>query len=445
MRVAHEKPPLLELLQHRRQRLWRLGLLRAEAARAREALDHTRAIGVGLQAPDAPRARVAERAVVEVHRVLRGDDDAHAERARLLHQRDERPLRRRVRGMRRQVAVHLVEDHQRAQALAARERAHVREHLFEHDAEHERALFVVEVGDAEDRRRRAAVLCGREPCARVERRALAKTCERGRDEQRVERRRERFAIVLRHEGVERKRADVFDGRVGEVCEQRRERCVFAGHEPALGEHREQHVLTALCRVGLATDEPEHERDRRDERGARGLAVGVPARRPSLERREHVQGLTRGRAWRHDAHVGRVVKGAERRFVDARRREALRPCLCELDREHLGRAVVRRRGGGIDVGRDRARVEAREREQEIRKVALHVDRDHGHARAQRLLHDHGDETRLAAARHTENDPMRDEVVGRHAVRRGQRHPREREGLAEVERGRGHDRVSFACVG
>ena len=57
---------------------------------AREAVDDAGAVGVGLQASEAPQAGVAERAVVEVHRVLGGEDHAHTEGARLLHQRHER-------------------------------------------------------------------------------------------------------------------------------------------------------------------------------------------------------------------------------------------------------------------------------------------------------------------------------------------------------------------
>jgi hypothetical protein len=165
-----------------------------------EALDHPLPIGVGLQADRAPQPRVAERAVVEVHRVLRRDDHAHAERARLLHQRDERALGRWVRGVRREEPVHLVEDHERAQRLAAREAAHPREHLLEHHAEHELTLVVVEVRDAHDRRRCLA-LDGLHPRADVERRALSPRRERRRREQRVERRREVLSLLGREELV----------------------------------------------------------------------------------------------------------------------------------------------------------------------------------------------------------------------------------------------------
>jgi hypothetical protein len=53
-------------------------------------------------------------AAVEYHQV-----EANAEGTRLLHQRHQRPLSRRVVGMRRKEAVHLVEHHQASQALRA--------------------------------------------------------------------------------------------------------------------------------------------------------------------------------------------------------------------------------------------------------------------------------------------------------------------------------------
>ena len=82
--VPQHEPPLRQVLRDLTQ------LLRARAVRARfarrESLDHARPIGVGLQASDAPEAGVAERSVVEVHRVLGRDQDAHAVCAGLLHQ-----------------------------------------------------------------------------------------------------------------------------------------------------------------------------------------------------------------------------------------------------------------------------------------------------------------------------------------------------------------------
>jgi hypothetical protein len=53
------------------------------------AFDEAFAVGFGLEAADAPEAGVGEGAVVEVHGVLGGDDDADAEGAGLFHEGDE--------------------------------------------------------------------------------------------------------------------------------------------------------------------------------------------------------------------------------------------------------------------------------------------------------------------------------------------------------------------
>jgi hypothetical protein len=88
---------------------------------AGEALDDAGAVGVGLQAPEAPEAGVAEGAVVEVHGVLGGDDDADADGSGLFHERNEGALGGRVRGMGGKEAVDFVEDAERSETLAARE------------------------------------------------------------------------------------------------------------------------------------------------------------------------------------------------------------------------------------------------------------------------------------------------------------------------------------
>ena len=76
--------------------------LRRARGRALEPLEHARLVALGLEPAEEPGAGVREPLVVEVHRVLRREHDAEAERAPLLQQRQERRLRRR-RGDRREV------------------------------------------------------------------------------------------------------------------------------------------------------------------------------------------------------------------------------------------------------------------------------------------------------------------------------------------------------
>src|SRR6266542_3066160 len=75
MCVAHHEPPRREALE--RMREVRRGAIAVRSwARASEAVEDAGAIGVGLKASQKPESGVAERAVVEVHRVLGGDDGA---------------------------------------------------------------------------------------------------------------------------------------------------------------------------------------------------------------------------------------------------------------------------------------------------------------------------------------------------------------------------------
>ena len=141
--VARERPPQVRQrpsrFEHRRLRVVHVvhqehALLQAESRRSTSArstpaagpfqpVEHPRLVPFGLQPAEEPGAGVAEALVVEVDRVLRGQDDAQAERPALLEQRQQRRLRRRVRH-RRKVAEDFVHVEERAQAGRAGLPAH---------------------------------------------------------------------------------------------------------------------------------------------------------------------------------------------------------------------------------------------------------------------------------------------------------------------------------
>lgn len=85
-----------------------------------------------------------------------------------------------ARRVRRQVAVHFVEHDQPAQALGSRQASHPAQHLFEHDAQQQGSLVIVEMRNAQDGRRGIAV-APLHPLG-VERRALTPVRERRRGE-----------------------------------------------------------------------------------------------------------------------------------------------------------------------------------------------------------------------------------------------------------------------
>src|SRR5690606_20119644 len=100
--------------------------------------------------------------VVEVHRVLRGQDETHPDRTRLLEKRQQWPLRGRL-GDRRQHAEYLVHVHERPEACRAAQRPRPGQDLRVQEGEEERALGVAEMTDRQDGDARLAVLSVEEP------------------------------------------------------------------------------------------------------------------------------------------------------------------------------------------------------------------------------------------------------------------------------------------
>jgi hypothetical protein len=142
--VSHDEPPRCEALHGATDRSCEGSVV------AGEPLDDAGAVGIRLQAAEAPEAGVAEGAVVQIHGVLCGDDDAHAEGAGLFHESNEGALGGRVGGMGRKEAVDFVEDAESSEALATGKGSRPGEHLFEENTEDEGTLLVVQMGDADD-------------------------------------------------------------------------------------------------------------------------------------------------------------------------------------------------------------------------------------------------------------------------------------------------------
>ena len=170
--VVHQEHALAQAGQ---RLLHRLAVERRGGARghALQPLEHALLVALGLQPADEPGAGVGEALVVQVHRVLRGQHHAHAERPGLLEQRQQRRLRRRVRH-RREVAEDLVHVDDGPQAAGAGLRPHPAQHLVQQQRHEEHALRVVQMGDREDRDARLA-LRREQQAADVERLALQST------------------------------------------------------------------------------------------------------------------------------------------------------------------------------------------------------------------------------------------------------------------------------
>src|SRR5207237_1766098 len=117
------------------------------------------------------------------------------------------------------------------------------------------------------RHRRPLGLSGieRHPGADVERRPLAPRREGRRGDERVEILRELEALLRRQKLVDRERADLRDRRLAEIGEELLEAGRLATAQAPLGEVREEHVLAAARRIGIALHPPEEETERGGER------------------------------------------------------------------------------------------------------------------------------------------------------------------------------------
>ena len=80
VRVAQDEPTWSEALEMMAEFGWILGLC---GAGSDQAVEHALAIGVGLQPTNASGSGVRERAIVEVHWVLRGHDDPNPKKPEL--------------------------------------------------------------------------------------------------------------------------------------------------------------------------------------------------------------------------------------------------------------------------------------------------------------------------------------------------------------------------
>ena len=196
-------------------------------ARALQAAREPLAVLLRLQRPHHPGAHVGEALVVEVHGVLGGEHDAHALRARLLEQGEQRPLGGRVGGVRREVAEDLVHVDEGAQLGGAALAAHPGLHLVEQERGHEEPLLVGEVRGRDDREARAPVGGAQHP-RDVERLAPAPGLERRRGEQVVEGHHEALPVPARERGLQGQGADLVEGRIGDRADEALEVEALAG-------------------------------------------------------------------------------------------------------------------------------------------------------------------------------------------------------------------------
>ncbi len=287
-------------------------------------VQQARLVPLRLQPAHEPGPAVRQPLVVQVHRVLRRQHHADAERPRLFEQRQQRLFGRRV-GDGREVAKDFVHVDQRAQAGRARLRADPADDLVEQQGDKEHALVVVEVGNREDRDARRA-RSGIEQVADVEGFPRQPGLEAGRGQQVVERHDQPEAVFGRVERFQVQHADGGDGRVLDLMDQRRQVQVLAA-APGVVEHGgEENELAALDGVGFDADQTEQAGDGGVDVLGKQFGVvehGGFGRGKGLEHRHRDARVAPRRV---DADIGGVAQPLDTRAVLAPIGQPLRPFL-----------------------------------------------------------------------------------------------------------------------
>ena len=361
-----------------------------------------------MQTADKPGAGVGQRLVVEIHRVLRRQDETQAVSTCLLEQSEEQFLAGRIRGG-RQIAKHLVHVEDCAQARRALLRAHPADDLRQQHRNEEHALVVAEVRNRQDRHARLARV-GVEQALRVERLALHPRGEAGRGQQVVNLHREAEAILLRIEGLEIHHADAGDRRALNSRDQRGEIEVAAGAPFVIEDLRYQDVLAAGQRIRVFPEQGQHAGGRRLD--ALAVQIGVV----------HYRAVRRGKRiqhrYRRDRRAPRRVHPKLRGVLEGFDALAVLPPAGQpfLPERGLGTGVLIQRLAGV---RRRARVHPRtklvggqpgKRQQDIRHVPFRINGNHRDAVERRLLKHADAEPGLARAGHADDHGVGREVLG-----------------------------------
>ena len=185
-----------------------------------QSFQHAHLVSFGLQAADEPRTNIRKALVIQVHGILRRQQDADAKPARLFQQGEQRELRWRI-GHRREVAKDFVHVHQRAEAAGARLGAHPAEHLVEQQRDEEHPLRVAQVRDRENGDARLA-RGGMEQPADIQRFALQPRRKAGRREEAVQEHRQVKTVFRGKKRVDVDHANASQGRGLHFLDQRRQ-------------------------------------------------------------------------------------------------------------------------------------------------------------------------------------------------------------------------------
>ncbi len=365
--------------------------------RTRQAFHHAHLVALGLQPANEPGAGVGQPAVIQIHRVLRGQHNAQPESAGLLQQRQHRRLGRRI-GRGRKIPEDLVHVEQRAQGRRACLATGPRQHLVEQHRHEKHPLRLRQVGDRKDRHPRLAF--GRvEQALDVQRLALRPGRKSRRRRQIVEPHRQRKPVLRGKERFQRQHADLVDSRLLHGMDQCDEIEVPPRPPFAVHHHRQQDVLARLQGIRLhprQRQQPRHRR--RNPIPHRRGVVGKTGRR-RIQRGQDRKRQPGPGSWRIDRKISRGLQAGDPRTVLPPSRQPFRPGLRRLRRVILRRHLFAGGLAFIHPWTEIRRGQPRKRQQQVAQVALGINHQDGNPVDGRLLDQADAQARLARACHS----------------------------------------------
>ncbi len=361
----------------------------------------------GLQPAHEPGADVGQPLVVQVHRVLGGQDHAETEGAGLLEQEQHGFLGRRV-GAGREEAEDLVHVEQAAQAAAALLAAHPAEQPAEQQGDEEHALAVTQVGDGEDgdarlaRRRVEQLLDG-------QRLALHPAAESRTGDEGIELQGQFHPFGRRVEGVHREHAHLLERRLRHPGDEG-----FQGKRLALlpgivEDGGEEHVLAALQRVGVDAEQAEQRGHGGADHVGQGLGVGQHLGGRRLEAVENGHRPHGGAARGVHGELGALPHAPDALAVLVPVGQPLAPLVGGAPGQFVHAQPLLLGRGRVDPGAEIGRGQVREGEQQVAHVALGVDDDGRQPVNGRLLEQRDAQAGLAAAGHADDGRVRGQLL------------------------------------
>ncbi len=206
-------------------------------------------VSVSLHPADEPGPCIRQRFVIEIHGVLRGENQAQSKSPSLLEQGEYGLLGGRIPWMGRQIPKHLIHVHQRPQAGRAALSAHPAHDLLQQQRNKELLLRIRQVSDIEHAHLRFSCWAEQQPIY-LHGLTLDPVGKRGGSHQPIQEHRQPHAILLRIEGIDRENAKLRHRWLLHAEDQLGQIQILSRAPGMLKDVGQQDMLPAADRVGL---------------------------------------------------------------------------------------------------------------------------------------------------------------------------------------------------